>query len=109
MAHVLERGRRAGQVLDVISPTAVSAVNGTGGKPPPDLIEPPFQVESHLYQTIQAADWLATWIGRLMARRVDHSSIGIWLKSSPALRLTLIQRMHSLETEGRGAAASRNS
>lgn len=31
------------------------------------LIEPPFQVESHRYQTLQAADWIAGLIGRLSA------------------------------------------
>ena len=29
------------------------------------LIEPPFQVESHRYQTVQAADWICGLIGRL--------------------------------------------
>jgi len=49
-----------------------------GSEPARNLIEPPFQVESHLYQTIQAADWLATWIGRLMAHRVLPSQYGGW-------------------------------
>lgn len=31
------------------------------------LIEPPFQIESHRYQTCQAADWLSALIGRLGA------------------------------------------
>lgn len=31
------------------------------------LIEPPFHVESHRYQTLQAADWIAGLIGRLGA------------------------------------------
>jgi hypothetical protein len=29
------------------------------------LMEPPFQVESHRYQTVQAADWICGLIGRL--------------------------------------------
>lgn len=29
------------------------------------LIEPPFQVESHLFQTVQCADWLCGILGRL--------------------------------------------
>ena len=29
------------------------------------LIEPPFHVESHLYQTFQFADWIAGLVGRL--------------------------------------------
>jgi hypothetical protein len=31
------------------------------------LIEPPFQIESHRYQTCQAADWIGGLIGRLSA------------------------------------------
>jgi len=30
-------------------------------------MEPPFQVESHRYQTMQAADWIAGLVGRLGA------------------------------------------
>lgn len=33
------------------------------------LVEPPYQVESHLYQTIQAADWISAIIGPLWAYR----------------------------------------
>jgi uncharacterized protein YaaR (DUF327 family) len=42
------------------------------------LIEPPFQVESHLYQTIQAADWIATLVGRLMAHSVENHQYADW-------------------------------
>jgi hypothetical protein len=49
-----------------------------GSEPARKLIEPPFQVESHLYQTVQAADWLATWIGRLMAYRVLPNQFVGW-------------------------------
>jgi hypothetical protein len=42
------------------------------------LIEPPFQVESHLYQTIQAADWIATLFGRLHAHTVAPNQYGDW-------------------------------
>ncbi|MCP1201079.1 DUF3800 domain-containing protein [Notoacmeibacter sp. MSK16QG-6] len=31
------------------------------------LVEPPFQVESHRYQTMQAADWISGLVGRLGA------------------------------------------
>ncbi|MBD8612194.1 DUF3800 domain-containing protein [Pseudomonas rhizosphaerae] len=34
------------------------------------LIEPPVQAESHLFQTIQCADWICGLIGRLMALSV---------------------------------------
>ena len=35
--------------------------------PRPHIIEPPFQAESHRYQTIQASDWIAAVIGRISA------------------------------------------
>lgn len=31
------------------------------------LIEPPFNIESHRYHTVQAADWIAGLVGRLAA------------------------------------------
>lgn len=37
------------------------------GEPRRCLIEPPFQVESHRYQTMQAADWIAGLVGRFGA------------------------------------------
>jgi hypothetical protein len=43
-----------------------------------NLIEPPFQVESHIYQTIQIADWIAAIIGRLMAYRVSPEEYKDW-------------------------------
>lgn len=49
-----------------------------GGEPARCLIEPPFQVESHLYQTVQAADWIATLIGRIEAFRVAPAQYGDW-------------------------------
>ena len=39
------------------------------------LIEPPFHLESHRYQTIQAADWIAGLVGRLGAIR---AAPGAW-------------------------------
>jgi hypothetical protein len=49
-----------------------------GSQPARCLIEPPFQVESHLYQTIQAADWIATLVGRLWAFRVAPAQYADW-------------------------------
>lgn len=42
------------------------------------LIEPPFQVESHLYQTVQAADWIATLVGRIEAYRANPAEYADW-------------------------------
>ncbi|MCG7625947.1 DUF3800 domain-containing protein [Epibacterium sp. Ofav1-8] len=38
-----------------------------GETPMRHLIEPPFQIQSHRYQTMQTADWLAGLVGRLGA------------------------------------------
>ena len=38
------------------------------------LIEPPFHLESHRYQTLQAADWIAGLVGRLGAIWVDPAA-----------------------------------
>jgi len=38
-----------------------------GDTPRKCLIEPPFQFESHRYQTMQAADWIAGLVGRMGA------------------------------------------
>lgn len=45
-----------------------------GSSPRRNLIEPPFQLESNRYQTIQAADWIAGLIGRMGAYWVDPDS-----------------------------------
>lgn len=42
-----------------------------GQKPVRRLLSPPFEVESYLNQNIQAADWIATIIGRLWNYRLD--------------------------------------
>ena len=38
------------------------------------LIEPPFHLESHRYQTLQAADWIAGLVGRLGAIWTDPTA-----------------------------------
>lgn len=52
-----------------------------GSQPCRNLASPPFEVESYINQNIQAADWIATLIGRLFAYRTlpeqygDHEGI----------------------------------
>ncbi|MGV3492084.1 MAG: DUF3800 domain-containing protein [Devosia sp.] len=50
-----------------------AAARSMYGKKQPQrrLIEPPFQLESHRYQTMQAADWIAGLVGRLGAIWAD--------------------------------------
>ena len=43
------------------------------------LLKPPFQVESNLYQTIQAADWIATMTGRLLAYSIEPQQYQDWI------------------------------
>ena len=35
------------------------------------LLEPPMEVESHLYQTVQCADWICALLGRIAAYKFD--------------------------------------
>lgn len=51
---------------DALLTTASTQMYG-GAQPMRRLIEPPFQIESHRYQTMQTADWLAGLVGRLGA------------------------------------------
>ena len=54
--------------------TAVSQSMFGGDEPRRQLIEPPFHLESHRYQTIQAADWIAALVGRLGAYWEDPNA-----------------------------------
>ena len=51
--------------------TQVSRDMYGGQDPRRALIEPPFHLESHRYQTVQAADWIAALVGRLGAYWVE--------------------------------------
>jgi len=57
---------------------ATAAKTMFGNEPARNLIEPPFEVESHLYQTAQAADWIAAIVGRLMAYRAVEAQYSDW-------------------------------
>jgi hypothetical protein len=52
-----------------------------GKEPCKNLASPPFEVESYINQNIQAADWIATLVGRILAYRTlpdqfaDHEGI----------------------------------
>ena len=37
------------------------------------LVEPPMEVESHLYQTVQCADWICAILGRIAAYKYDSN------------------------------------
>ena len=66
------------QHQDRINLLATAAKTMFGDEPARTLIEPPFHVESHLYQTIQAADWIACLIGRSLAYQVSTTEYADW-------------------------------
>ena len=66
------------QHSDRIRLLEASAKTMFGSTPARALIEPPFQVESHLYQTIQAADWIASITGKALAHRVSPDQFPDW-------------------------------
>ena len=53
------------QLLDTAAKTMF------GSEPARRLASPPFEVESYLNQNVQAADWMATIIGRIWSYRLD--------------------------------------
>ena len=56
------------------------------------LIEMPFHLESHRYQTIQAADWIAGLVGRLGAIWADSASYA----ENDVFRKYFEQRLHRI-------------
>ena len=52
---------------------AARSMYGTN-EPRRHLIEPPFHLESHRYQTVQAADWIAGLVGRVGAIWTDPTA-----------------------------------
>ena len=63
--------------------TQVSRDMYGGEEPRRALIEPPFHLESHRYQTVQAADWIAALVGRLGAYWVEPA---VWPENEVFLR-----------------------
>lgn len=49
-----------------------------GEQPARRMISPPFEVESHLNQNIQAADWIATIVGRLWGYKLDEQGFAAY-------------------------------
>jgi hypothetical protein len=70
-----------------------------GKEPCTRLASPPFEVESYLNQNIQAADWIATLIGRLSAYDVcpDEFSDYEYIKTIFADKIQKIQKASILE------------
>lgn len=68
-----------------------------------NLASPPFEVESYLNQNIQAADWVATLVGRLKALEVapDEYSDYAYLKTIFGKRLSDLSKNSILEKRPR--------
>ena len=71
-----------------------------GDEPRRRLIEPPFHLESHRYQTIQAADWIAALVGRLGAIWADPDaySKNIVFRRYFEHRLNLVSRRSGIRS-----------
>jgi hypothetical protein len=69
------------------------------------LIEPPFQVESNRYQTLQAADWIAALVGRLGACWAESGQYEDWtpIRNYFEARINRVAVRSGIRT---GAAAS---
>lgn len=60
------------------------------------LLEPPYEVESHLYQTVQCADWICALIGRIAAYKYDPDFAEFsWAAKYFGNRLGLLSSSHS--------------
>ncbi len=80
--HICSRQSQFLMILDQhkdrIKLLETSAKTMFGSSPARSLIEPPFHVESHLYQTIQVADWISTVVGRAFAYRTRPHDFPEW-------------------------------
>ena len=66
------------QARESLITTASIEMFGKANQSRMTLSEPPFQVESHRFQTVQAADWIAGMVGRISAYRLCPHEYGDW-------------------------------
>jgi hypothetical protein len=59
-AIIMDQHNDRAKLMTSAQQTMYSATNGAYG-----LMEPPYQVESHLYPTVQMADWIASIVGSM--------------------------------------------
>lgn len=72
---VLDQVSSIGQINDLRAAVVSQAcIEMFGANHRIRLIEPPMQVESHLYQTVQCADWLCALIARVETFQLDPES-----------------------------------
>jgi hypothetical protein len=79
-----------------------------GSDPAKRMLSPPFEVESYLNQNIQAADWIATIVGRLWNNRLDPDGFANY----SSYNKYFWQRLHAVATHSsvmkRSTPASEN-
>lgn len=69
------------------------------------LLEPPMEVESHLYQTVQCADWICALLGRISAYKFDPEfSEFVWASKYFGKRLSKVTSKSS-KIRGNGDGA----
>lgn len=66
-AIIMDQHNDRAKLMTSALQTMHSRENGAFG-----LIEPPYQVESHLYPTVQMADWIASITGSIWAHKTRH-------------------------------------
>lgn len=90
-----ECGKDKGLRYEIVKGAAISMFGEDGRK---NLIEPPVQAESHLYQTLQCADWICGLVGRLTRYEVepDHFPDYNIFKTYFADRLKQVARRSSI-------------
>jgi hypothetical protein len=68
------------------------------------LIQPPFQVESHLYQAVQVADWISSVIGSLWAYRAlpEQFADAVWAEKYFASRIAAAETHSSVKLVAKG-------
>lgn len=75
-----------------------SAIAMFGANPRKTLIEPPIQAESHLYQTLQSADWICSLVGRIACHAADNTGFSqfAWAETYFGDRLRNVSRRSSI-------------
>lgn len=93
-----EPGSRRKFRLKGISAAGTEMFGAHNGGSCQTLLEPPYQLESHLYQNLQCADWFCALIGRRLTYAVQPNQYSDYkvIEDYFGARLTNIQRANSL-------------
>ncbi|MEO5623466.1 MAG: DUF3800 domain-containing protein [Dokdonella sp.] len=97
-------GKNVGIRHEVVRGAAISMYGPDGCK---TLIEPPVQAESHLYQTLQCADWLCGLVGRLERYNLEPHEFSAYkiFETYFGARLKQVSRRSSIRKKPVASAA----